>query len=160
MRFSALTVAKLIKKVDKNTIIILGGSHATFFPEQILQHYPEIDYIVLGEGEYTFFELVKGLREKKDLRNISGIAFKENNNIIITSAREVIKNLDEIPFPAHHFVQWHRYTPSGVDRRDWKATGRKYAVMITSRGCPYNCTYCSVIAFWGRKYIDAEHQKM
>jgi len=152
MRFSALTIAKLIKKIDKKIIIVLGGSHATFFPEQILQHYPEIDYIVLGEGEHTFLELIKALYEKKDLENIPGIAFRKNNNIITTSPREMVKNLDELPFPAHHLLQWDRYTPSGVDRRDWKRSGRKYAVMITSRGCPYNCTYCSVIAFWGKRY--------
>lgn len=151
-RFSALTVAKLIKKIDKKIITVLGGSHPTFFPEQILRYYPEIDYIVLGEGEYTFLELVKGLSEKKDLRNISGIAFRENNSIIITSPREMVKNLDELPFPAHHFIQWERYTPSGVDSQDWKASGRKYGVMSTSRSCPYNCIFCSVIAFWGRQY--------
>jgi len=151
-RFSALTVAKLIKKIDRKIITVLGGSHPTFFPEQMLRHYPEIDYIVLGEGEYTFLELVKAIYEKKGVRNISGIAFRENDSTVITSPRERVKNLDEIPFPAHHFIQWERYTPSGVDLQDWKTNNRKYGAISTSRGCPYNCTYCSVIAFWGRQY--------
>jgi len=151
-RVAALRLAKLVKKINKKTIVVLGGAHATFFPEQILSNCPEVDFLVLGEGEFVFLELVKLLSSNKPVVNLHGIAFRENDRIKILPAQKMIDNLDSLPFPSHHFLDFDRYPPAGLDIVDWKNSGRKHASIITSRGCPYRCSFCSTTAFWGFHY--------
>ena len=95
---SALSIAKHVKSIYKCPII-LGGPHATILPESVLQD-TNVDYVVEGEGELTICELVDTLSKGKPVGNVSGIFYKENNVIKHTKPREVIANLDDIPFPA------------------------------------------------------------
>ena len=117
-RFAVLTVAKLIKTINQDIKIVLGGSHATFFAEQILKNYKEIDYIILGEGEYSFLELVKNIESKKSIENITGLAYRNGEKIIINNP-VFIKELDLLPFPAYHHISFDKYFPSGVDIVKW-----------------------------------------
>jgi len=112
--------------------IIIGGIHATVMYQQILEKYPFIT-VILGEGEITFSEL---LDNRKTLENTDGIAFNNNGRIVKTSDRALIENLDELPFPKHD-VFFNEIRRSGC--------------ILTSRGCPFACTFCCLCSISQRK---------
>ena len=151
-------MASLIKKINKKITIVLGGSHATFLYEQILKNYKEIDIVVLYEGEFTFPELIKTLADKGDLNKVKGIAFRKGKKIVKTEERETIHDLDILPFPAYHLFDLNRYVTvshdnipgSGLDGK--RNSELKCVDIITTRGCPNRCTYCSTTVFWKNKY--------
>jgi len=147
-RMSTIEVARLARKIYPSIKIIIGGSHATFFPYHMFK-LAKIDVVVLGEGEETLKELLNAYINKKPISKIKGIAYKQNNKIIKTAQRPLIKNLDEIPFPIYDGLDLKRY------RGDDKFSRAKNAIngmMISSRGCPYECTFCSTCLYWERKW--------
>ena len=123
----AMEIAKTVKKLWRGTTLVIGGTHVTFVPEDALMG--GVDVVVRGEGEHAFLELLEG----RELGRIKGIAYMEEGRIIKTPDRELIPDLDSLPFPA-----WQRFPLQG------------YGIMsmITSRGCPYSCSYCSATRFW------------
>lgn len=145
-RFDSFKIARIAKEVHPETITVYGGPHATFTAEDTLQHVPWIDIIVRGEGEYTALELVKA---EKSYENIPGISYRKNNRIYHNPDRPQVDNLDELPFPAYHLLPMNEYEKKflmGVYRkieRDILSIN-----MITTRGCPNKCTFCSASAMW------------
>ena len=132
----AMKVAEYAK--DSKAFIVMGGPHVTVLPETVIDH---VDVAVIGEGEYTFTEIVK--RFKSDsLDSIEGVWLKKNGSIKKNSRRSS-KNgtLDAFPFPALDLLEMDKYTESW-NYLDCVDTGFKGTTMITSRGCPYRCTYC------------------
>jgi radical SAM superfamily enzyme YgiQ (UPF0313 family) len=122
---TALRAMKVCKKFGATTI--MGGCHVSFYDREALQEAPYLDIVARGEGEYTFLDIVKG----RDLKNVAGITYRENGEIIKNPDRKLIENLDELPWPARHLVPLSKYRAykSGCD-------------MMSGRGCPYNCTFC------------------
>lgn len=144
---SAIGVAKKVKQIDEDVTVVLGGPHGTILPEETLLFAPEIDIIVRGEGEQTMLEVAGASKERTAaLKGISGITYRENNEIRSTSPRVPISNLDKLPFPAFHLLPMKRY-------RLHPPFGRKSPAIpiITSRGCPYRCSFCSKSVF-GKRY--------
>jgi len=131
-----LKVVKVAKKNNPKVKIVLGGPHPHIYPEETIS-FPEIDFVVLGEGEIIFLELLKCLERKnyQGLRQIKGLVFKINGEIINTGPGEVIANLDELPFPARHLTPYQKYY-SIIAKKNPVTT------MFTSRGCPYRCSFC------------------
>jgi anaerobic magnesium-protoporphyrin IX monomethyl ester cyclase len=138
-------IIKLIKEVLPESLIIAGGAHPSSLPKQTLKSIPEIDIIVREEGEITFLELIKALKEKKPLNNVKGICYKENKDIVCTPPQSPIENLDSIPFPLREKFPLEKY-------KTHPPYGRKnpYMHLITSRGCPFNCAFCSKAVFGKR----------
>jgi radical SAM superfamily enzyme YgiQ (UPF0313 family) len=136
---NALRIAKLLKAWDKNVIIVIGGSHATSSPEESIES-NSVDYVVIGEGEITMLELANSLiRANKPLSEVKGIAFKDNNgNIEFAKIQERITDLDTLPYPDRELLDIESYYQKGS--------------IISSRGCPYNCNYCSCAAISGHTY--------
>lgn len=137
---SAVSVAKKIKEIDSDIPIVLGGAHATILPEETLKNAPEIDMIVRGEGEQTTLELIKVLEENpSDVSKVLGVTYREGVSIRSNPARPPILDLDALPFPAFHLL------PVIGKYRLHPPFGRRSPVMpiITSRGCPYRCIFCS-----------------
>jgi radical SAM superfamily enzyme YgiQ (UPF0313 family) len=132
----AIKISKFAK--EKNIISVIGGPHATMLPYETIKYF---DFVVRGEGEFTFLELIKALESKKDLREISGIIFKRNDKVIENKLREPIKNLDSLPFPARELIEMEKYINLfyWLDEIDINLRGTS---LITSRGCPYNCAFC------------------
>lgn len=131
-------IASLIKKNDKNIKIIFGGVHSSSRIEDMIKN-KDIDFVVFGEGEITFLELIKFLEKGKNIfEKIDGLAFKKNDKITINKRRKLIQNLDDLPFPARHLLS--------IDKYKVIAPGLKYTkpttTIITSRGCPNFCIFC------------------
>jgi len=137
-RTSCFKLSKIVKEINPKIKIIIGGVHATSLYEQILLNYP-IDVVVLGEGEISTPKLIRALGKKRSIKKIRGIAFKDKNQIKFTGFEKPIHNLDEIPFPKHEFCE-------DIIKKT------KTATMITSRGCPFKCVFCSTSAYWGRRW--------
>jgi len=132
---SALETAILLKAYLGRPIVV-GGPHATVYPERVLAESPVIDYVVRGEGEETILELIRALDGgDRDLSAIKGLTYRLRGEIISNPARALITDLDALPFPARHLFDLKRYglcTPEG----------QPMVTILSSRGCPYNCSYC------------------
>lgn len=136
-----IDVAKIIRDVSPNTKICFGGFHPTIYPQETLD-FPEVDYIVFGEGESTFKELVEAIDKcgnlESRLPSIDGIGWKNSFGTgSLNKARKAAAKLDEIPMPAHDLIDLEKYTVV-------LANDSKVASMQTSRGCPSKCTFCDI----------------
>ena len=138
-RISALKLISVVKEIKPDIPIFAGGVHTTFMYEQILNAFP-VDIAVLGEGEITTIECLDAIIKKKsvnDFKAIKGIAFKHEGKIIKTELRERIRNLDDLPIPKHELFKEI-------------IIKTKNAFIMSSRGCPFGCSFCPSSAFWGR----------
>ncbi|MBI5873611.1 MAG: cobalamin B12-binding domain-containing protein [Candidatus Omnitrophica bacterium] len=143
-----IEIANTIKRVAPDVLVVLGGNHASSYWQQVLKH-PTIDYVVIGEGEETFLELAKNILKGAKTTDIEGIAFRDaSGQVKKTSPRALIKDLDSIPFPALDLIDFKRYLTEGNPF----AMRSPVAAIISSRGCPGDCVYCTVKAVWGRSW--------
>jgi radical SAM superfamily enzyme YgiQ (UPF0313 family) len=135
-----ITAARIVqeaKQYKPSLVTMMGGPHVTFDIEGTLNSYPEIDIILMGEGEETLMELLPLITDKRTWAGIKGIAFRSKGETIITEPRPPIEDLDSLPLPARHLLPMSRYQALG------------YPVsIITSRGCPNRCIFCL-----GRKMV-------
>lgn len=136
---STLKLATSLKKYFPDCLIILGGPHPTVAPKETLK-YACFDLVVLGEAEKTFPQLLKVIKQDKNkMEKVKGIAFKKGRKIIITPPQPFVKNLDTFPFPARHLLPpLEKYQPSPGSYRSLPV-----GIIVTSRGCPFNCTFCN-----------------
>jgi anaerobic magnesium-protoporphyrin IX monomethyl ester cyclase len=154
----AKVLAEQIKK-EFDVPLVIGGNHITLMTHHLQPS--AFDIAVIGEGEETMLELVqlyerKGSFEPDDLKRIRGIAFKDGNNIVMTDKRPLIANLDSVPFPARDLLKMKEYY--ATLRRDCFGDFGVYIHMLTSRGCPYNCAFCSTSVFWhGARFHSAQY---
>ncbi len=138
---SAYRIAQKIKNKNRDIITVIGGPHATAIPDEGLEN--NIDFVIKGEGEETVVDLFKNIQKPE---KVKGIAFKKNHRIIHTPVREFIKDLDKLSFPAVHlFPRLRLY-------KGQEALGNKIPVgsIVTSRGCPFHCTFCFKAIFGNR----------
>jgi anaerobic magnesium-protoporphyrin IX monomethyl ester cyclase len=149
-------VAKIAKNYNRNLPVIIGGAHASIFPELVLKD-KNIDLVVLGEGELTMLDIIKHFESKKSLFNISGTAIKKKGKVIKNKQRQLIENLDLIPFPAWHLLDMKRYLMIEDSNYVMRKPGM---VMISSRGCPGHCIYCSIHAVWKHSWRGRSPQNV
>lgn len=149
----ALDSADKIKQVKPDTIVVLGGYHPTFEFQSVLEE-PSVDVVVRGEGEYTFLDLVRAIEKKEDLVNVKGLAFhdKDDGSLVLTPDREIIMDLDELPFPAFHLFPMEKYRILNISTN--------VATIITTRGCPMQCSFCSSAALHGHKLRRRSYQNV
>ena len=145
----AVDLAKLIKQKRKNVVVIMGGIHISTLPICLTKN---MDIGVVGEGEETALELIRlykegGKFDPKKLRKIKGLVFWDKGKLIITERRELIKDLDTIPVKDISFLDRRYFTKRWVS---WNEKNGREALLMTERGCPYNCVFCSTKFFWKR----------
>lgn len=143
-----IEVIKLMKILKTETYnfpkIVLGGPDVTYNVENYLK--AGADFLVIGEGEETTFELYQAIINNSDIHQIYGIAFLENNQVIQTEARTKFKELNELPLPNREAIYMQKYLET------WKNNHGKSSMTIsTQRGCPYTCKWCST-AVYGQSY--------
>ncbi len=135
--FSAYALADHFRR--RGIRVVMGGPHVTFMPGEALEH---ADYVVRGEGETALPALVRALSDETTLRNVPGLAFKEKGKEILNEAAPPVEDLDGLPYPDFDLV--HNYRRNLV-------LGRRTIPVQTSRGCPFDCTFCSVTGMFGRR---------
>jgi anaerobic magnesium-protoporphyrin IX monomethyl ester cyclase len=131
-RWGAIEIARAAKQIVPKVKIVFGGIGAHFLWEHFLNHFPEIDYIVLGEGEYSFLNLIRFLESGGDGNpaDLTGVAFRAEGKAMRTLLPEPIADLDALPIPADYFHYQH---------------------LSSSRGCTWQCTFCGSPKFWGER---------
>jgi radical SAM superfamily enzyme YgiQ (UPF0313 family) len=146
----AVRVADIAKEVDPNILTVVGGPHVTVVPVDFLEEAKNVDIAVIGEGEHTMLDLAKFFEGKKKIDDVQGIAHRRDEKVVLNSPRPFNKNLDELPYPAYHLVDMEQYlNPKLIGYRSFQ--GRALS-MITSRGCPFNCSFCSVHLHMGKTF--------
>jgi radical SAM superfamily enzyme YgiQ (UPF0313 family) len=122
-------------KDDLNTPVIVGGAHIASYPEETLTH-PEIDYLIIGEAEIPLPELIRAFQKpEKELSGIKSIGYRKNGKIFVEKTRQVVKDIDSIPFPSRHLIRNELYANILTRRKNFTA-------MLSARGCPYRCAFC------------------
>lgn len=139
-----LTITKALKLINPDIKILLGGPEVSFDMKDIMDENPQIDYIAYNEGEETFKELLDSLYNKANLQEINGLAYRENGEIYINPQRELICNLQDIPFPYEE------------DLDEFKD---KIVYYESTRGCPFNCKYCLSSTISGVRYLPLDRVK-
>ena len=130
-RWGAIDIARMARQIDPKTKIVFGGVSATFMWKHFLTHFSEIDFVIRGEGEFVFLNLVKSIEDGSyKPRDIKGLAFRKKGRPVKTEDFEFIRDIDSLPNPAKYF---------------------KYNHLALSRGCPGHCTFCGSPQFWRRK---------
>jgi anaerobic magnesium-protoporphyrin IX monomethyl ester cyclase len=124
-------VARAIKALHPRAHVVVGGPHATPLAREMLVHHPEIDTVAVGESEITFLDLIERLVSGKATQGIAGTAYRDGDRIEMAPARDAVEELDTIASP-HDYFDTH--------------------IVMTSRGCPWRCTFCGAEASWGRGY--------
>jgi len=135
---SAAITSKEAKEWNPNMKIVFGNRHATVNDYRILNKYPYVDICVGDEGEYTFLELIRAFENKKALKSVKGITYRDNGHIIKNEKRMLIKDLNALPFPDRKSLNFNykgtyanlEFAPEG------------FTSMVSSRGCPYQCSFC------------------
>jgi anaerobic magnesium-protoporphyrin IX monomethyl ester cyclase len=136
-------ISAQLKKHSPDIFLIAGGPHVTLFPDSLLEH---VDCTVLGEGEVTFYEVIKYLLGDSKNHKIDGTILRINNNIFRNPLRKFQDKLDDFPFPDRTKITENSYGhifSYGIKHK-------KFTTLITSRGCSYNCFFCANRALWGK----------
>jgi anaerobic magnesium-protoporphyrin IX monomethyl ester cyclase len=129
-RWGGIEIACTAKKIDPKVKVVFGGIGASCLWEHFLEHFPEIDYVVTGEGEYAFLDLIRFLEKGGKPEDVRGIAFRSSGRIRRTDPAKLVQDLDRLPIPAKYFTYHH---------------------VSSSRGCAFQCAFCGSPAFWGEK---------
>jgi len=145
---SADIISKIVKRYNPDSFVVWGGPHPTIQPDEVLQN-QNVDFVVRKEGELTFLELCQKIKQNSyDFAKIKGMSYKQKGKIQHNQDREYIKNLDILPFPNKELDLNHNLYSSD-----------QMSVMVTSRGCPFNCGYCGAKNIWTRhvRYRSTEN---
>jgi len=148
---------KYVTEAKKQGITtVMGGPHSTALPKETLED-SGADFILIGEAEKSFPNLLNSLEKKKNLMSVKGICFKKNNKIIMTPEEDLIQNLDELPLPS-----WNMMNPNDYPIAPHGAFLKRFpcAPIITTRGCSFNCTFCASKCTWRQKLRFRDPKKV
>lgn len=145
--YNAARFAELVKQADPTIITVLGGPHITSVREETMRRFLMFDIGAVKEAETTVVELVEAVRNNGDLRNVKGLLLREGDRIVFTGEREILLDLDSLPFPAWDLLprldKFYRPSPFSYKRLPSSS-------LISSRGCPGKCVFCDTSVFGGR----------
>ena len=145
---AAMGTLEKIHEAHPETTLVMGGYHSTFAADKILRDYPFIDYVIKGEAERALPDLVECLETGKRPADVEGITYLEDGRLV-SQPLAVIKDLDSLPFPDRSLLGDLEY---GYFHQNIRLTFGKFTTIVSSRGCPFSCTYCSCAAFSQRRW--------
>jgi radical SAM superfamily enzyme YgiQ (UPF0313 family) len=134
-------IASLVKQHLPESLVVVGGPHVSALPERTLLEFDKFDVGVIGEGELTFHDLVAAVAGGLDYRKVKGLVYRSDEKMVRTEARELIRDLDILPFPARHLLKHSLYR--GQSHRGFSRNFLKISEIMTSRGCPNRCIFCA-----------------
>jgi magnesium-protoporphyrin IX monomethyl ester (oxidative) cyclase len=147
---TVLEICNSIKQVDPSVPVVIGGSHPSALPEQSLKS-SFLDYVIIGEGEYTFRELLNKLKNNEAVSDIDGFAWKEDGKIHVNPKTKFIEDINELPKPARHLLPMKTYFDINLPQCG-TSLKRPNTTIATSRGCTGNCVFCATTKLWGRRF--------
>jgi anaerobic magnesium-protoporphyrin IX monomethyl ester cyclase len=142
---------RVARQAVPQATIVLGGPHATFTTEETLQTMPEVDVVVRGEGDQILVDLARALERGDALDAVPGITFRRDGQVVETPSPPPL-DLSQLPNPAFHLMPMERYHFSSL--------GGPFATVVASRGCPFQCSFCSEWPFWGGAWRPHDPQKV
>jgi anaerobic magnesium-protoporphyrin IX monomethyl ester cyclase len=149
---TAFEVVSITKKVNKDTTVVVFGLHPSSRPEACLED-SEADFAIVGEPEITISELIEALQNRKnDFKIIDGLVFRENGKTIHTGKRAFIQDLDTLPLPARHLLPMEVYAEAVKQNPLRGEITKPYTIVVTSRGCPFSCVFCTHCIVWGKQW--------
>jgi magnesium-protoporphyrin IX monomethyl ester (oxidative) cyclase len=149
---TAFEVSSKIKQINSEIITILYGQHPSARPKACLER-NSIDFVVIGEAENTITELVDTMNQgSSKFEKIKGLGFIDNGKIVNTPIRPLIEDLDSLPLPARHLLPMNEYAVAVKENPLRGVINKPWTIMITSRGCPFRCVFCTHHIVWGRKW--------
>lgn len=146
MAAEAHRTAQIIKSVDPEILVVMGGIHPTILPAETMND-QAVDVVVRGEGEHTFHELITAWEQKQPLTGIAGLTYRADGKVVHAPDRALLEDLDSLPLPALHLISIDKYhqIPDATFALPLRG-------IITSRGCPFKCVFCSARQTSGFKY--------
>lgn len=140
-----------VKKIDNDIITVTGGTHPTFLADEVMKKHSSIDFIVMGEGEDTFYQLLLNINSEKEYDALDGLAFRNNGTYQINPKTKYIEDLDALPYPAFDLFPLDFYEKKSIP---FSVTFRskKTIPILTSRGCSAQCIFCASKNYWGKRY--------
>jgi len=152
LSFVAESIHKTINAIKKKSKarIVVGGPYATNATFDLMKN-KNVDFAIIGEGEETISDLLEAIKNKKSIKKVKGIVYRDRDKIKFTKQREYIQNLDSINFPARHLLKMEEYFEIFKTGHGAEGIGRCVS-MITSRGCPFNCFFCTASKITGKKW--------
>lgn len=148
----AYILAKKIKSIDKNIIIIMGGLFVSVYNELALQESEDIDYCLIGEGEESFVELMKAVENKADKTSVDGLIYRKNGTIVKNAKIKYIQNVDSISFPLRDWEGIKTYLKGSIHKRLYGLGYKPALSILTSRSCPHRCSFCNMRLVHGDKW--------
>lgn len=145
----AHAVCSLAKQAAPGCLTVMGGAHATTMPELVMAD-PAVDIAVLGEGDLTLLRIIERLDAHQSLAGVDGVAYRDGDSLVVQEKTEYIQDLDSLPWPARHLLPMELYWQIGQPHGDLLRT--PFATVMTSRGCPARCIFCSSLKLWGSRY--------
>jgi len=151
-------VSSEIKQMSPDTITVAGGTHPSFLPERSFDMSPGLDFIVLSESERSLLQLLAAIEKGTPFAEIDGLAWKENGQIKINPKTKYVEDLNELPFPARDLLDLETYFKVNLPFLYYSKNNRNVS-FITTRGCPFKCTFCSSCNYWGNhiRYRSVEN---
>lgn len=147
----AFDLAEAIKRAMPAVLVVLGGIHASNMYGQIMKTQPAIDFIIRGEGDYSFCQFVETYGQNNGHLNIPGLVYRNGSEIKTNPRSRPIGDLDALPFPAWHLLDMEKYFEIGMPHNPFVKSGRVGCIM-TSRGCPQRCYFCASSTFFGHQF--------
>ncbi|MFH1328467.1 MAG: radical SAM protein [Candidatus Bathyarchaeota archaeon] len=151
---NAITASEIVKRISPKILTVVGGPHASIRPLDFFERTKSIDIVAMGEGEYIMPQIIHYVEGKTELATIDGIAYQENGQAKVNPRGTFIKDLDQLPFPSYHLLDIEKHFDlmrSGYLGRSFVKTDSAIP-LVTSRGCPFNCVFCSIHLHMGRKW--------
>ncbi len=148
-RFSSFDTARIAREAAPEALVMLGGPHVTLAAEDTAAHVPAADFVVRGEAEEIILQLIRALSTGGDLHAVPGLTWREGDRVVSTPDAPLVRDLDSLPFPARHLLPMAKYR----FLLDVPGLGpRPAAHTITSRGCPFGCSFCATSTMMGMRW--------
>jgi len=155
----AYAVARVVKEYKKEVPVVFGGIHASDKSEEVLNDEKSVDYVMRGEGDYTWYTLINVIFNKKNLNLVPGLVWRNNNKFNKNLMAPLIHDIDGLPIPAWDLLPMEKYFKLAMYHNPYVKSGRVGCIM-TSRGCPDRCYFCSSTEFFGHKFRQMSPERV